>query len=80
MRFYEFNFHFCKFQRRIEKGLIFCKHDYSKQQEALETFEVKGKNVEERAFQWLKKVLDEGFTVEVFTGRMYGRCTVVNVL
>lgn len=80
MRYYEFNYNFCKFQRRIEKGLIFCKHDYSKQQEALEIFEVKGKNAEEKAYQWLRKVLSEGFTIEVFTGRMYGRCKVVNVL
>lgn len=80
MRYYEFNFHFGKFQRRIEKGLFFCKHDYNKQKEALEIFEVKGKNAEERAYKWLSKVLSEGFTIEVYTGRMYGLCRVVNVL
>lgn len=80
MRYYEFAFNFCKFQRRIEKGLIFCKHDYDKQQEAFEICEVKGKDAEEKAYQWIKKAIDEGFTIEVFTGSMYGRCRVCNVL
>lgn len=72
----------CSFdeQRPIRKGLIFCKHDFDKQQEAIEVFEVKGKNGEERAIKWIEKALSDGFSVEIYTGHMFGRCSVVGIL
>lgn len=50
----------------VSRYEFFAAHDYSKQLEAVRSFEVKGRNKAERAAKFIQDALDDNLTVETF--------------